>query len=719
MSKRRPPFANPGHAPSAGKITLTLPQAMEQAAAAYSRSDWAEAERLCRLVLNAKADSFDALTLLGIIAAQSKRAQEAEELFARAVAADPNDVFVHINRGLALQELERSDEALASYERAVKLNPRFPVAHFNRGNALQDLGRLDEALASYEQALKLEPDYPAACFNRGNVLEELMRRDEALASYELAIKLEPEFADAYNNRGLALKGLNRLEEALVSYEQAIKLKPGFADAYVNRGNALQQLKRLDEALASYERAMKLKPDSEYLCGALLHTRMQICDWTNVEDQVTDVVDKVQRGEKATSPFAFLARTGSLPLQQKAAEIWVRNKYPLNLALGSIQKLARHEKIRIGYFSADFRNHPVSLLTAELFETHDKTKYEVFAFSTGPDTKDEIRTRLKGAFKNFIDVRNQSDKDVAERARSLEIDIAIDLGGHTQDSRTGIFAMRAAPLQVNFLGYPGTMGAAYMDYLVADPTIIPEQLRRHYSEKIAYLPSYQPNDSKRAISAKAFNRQEFGLPHTGFVFCSFNNHYKITPGVFDVWMRVLKQVAGSVLWLSAGHDSAADNLRKEASLRGIAAERLIFAKPMPLLEEHLARHRLADLFLDTLPFNAHTTASDALWAGLPVLTCTAEAFASRVAASLLTAIDLPELITSTQAEYEALAIALATDPVRLKQIREKLERNRLSTPLFDARLFTRHIEDAYAQMYERHQADLPPDHIYVTVSASRA
>ena len=698
-------------APGIGKITLTLPQAMQQAGAAYSRRDWAEAERLCRLVLNAKADFLDALTLLGIIAAQTHRAQEAEALFGRALAVDPNDVLAHINRGLALQELERSDEALASYDQAIRLNPDYPAAYFNRGNALQDLERLNEALASYEQAIKLEPDYPAAHFNRGNVLDELMRRDEALASYEQAIKLEPDFADAYNNRGLALKGLRRLDEALASYEQAIKHKPGFADAYVNHGNALQQLKRMEEALTSYEQAMKLKPDIDFLRGNLLHTKMQICDWSNAEDQVMDVADRIQREEKATAPFAFLARSSSLPLQRKAAEIWVKSKYPLNLALGSIRKRARHGKIRIGYFSADFRNHPVSLLTVELFETHDRTKFDVFAFSTGPDTKDEIRSRLKSAFDKFIDVGNKADRDVAEQARALEIDIAIDLGGHTQDSRTGIFAMRAAPLQVNFLGYPGTMGAAYMDYLVADNTIIPEWRRRHYSEKIAYLPSYQPNDSKRAIAEKAFNRQEFGLPHTGFVFCCFNNHYKITPGVFDVWMRILRQVDASVLWLSEGHDSAMRNLKKEAALRGIAAERLIFAKRMPLPEEHLARHRLADLFIDTLPYNAHTTASDALWAGLPVLTCTADTFASRVAASLLNAINLPELVTSTQTEYEALAVALATHPERLRQIRQELGRNRLTTPLFDTRLFTKHLEDAYTQMYERHQADLPPDHIH--------
>ena len=324
----------------------------------------------------------------------------------------------------------------------------------------------------------------------------------------------------------------------------------------------------------------------------------------------------------------------------------------------------------------------------------------------------MRQRLKVAFDKFIDVRNMSDRDVALLARSLEIDIGIDLNGFTEGERTDIFAMRAAPIQVSYLGYPGTMGADYIDYLIADPTLISASHQPHYTEKIVYLPnSYQPNDRKRRISDKVFTRAEAGLPQEGFVFCCFNNNYKITPDIFESWMRILGRVGGSVLWLFEDNEIAARNLKKEASVRDIDPERLVFARHMAL-PEHLARHRLADLFLDTLPYNAHTTASDALWAGLPVLTQIGETFAGRVAASLLNAVRLPELITTTRDAYEELAVELATDPAKLAGIKQKLSDNRLTTPLFDTELFAKHIEAAYMQMYERYQAGLPPDHIHV-------
>ena len=412
------------------------------------------------------------------------------------------------------------------------------------------------------------------------------------------------------------------------------------------------------------------------------------------------------------PFSVFALPSSLDLQRKASEIWVNAKCPPSGALEKISKLSPHQRIRIGYFSADFHNHPVAFLMAELFERHDRSKFELIAFSFGPDTDDDIRRRLKVAFDKFIDVRNMSDRDVALLARSLEIDIGVDLKGFTEDARTNIFAMRAAPIQVNYLGYPGTMGADYIDYLIADPMLIPASHQSHYTEKIVYLPnSYQPNDRKRQISDKAFTRSELGLPQQGFVFCCFNNNYKITPDVFDSWMRILAHVEGSVLWLLEDNEIAARNLKKEASVRGIDPDRLVFA-PRMALADHLARHRMADLFLDTLPYNAHTTASDALWAGLPVLTQIGETFAGRVAASLLNAVHLPELVTTTRDDYEALAIELATNPAKLASIKQKLADNRLTTPLFDTELFTKHIEAAYTTMYERYQADLPPDHIHV-------
>jgi len=382
-----------------------------------------------------------------------------------------------------------------------------------------------------------------------------------------------------------------------------------------------------------------------------------------------------------------------------------------LALGPIPKHPKREKIRIGYFSMDFKNHAVAMLTAGLFETHNRARFEVIAFSFGPDTKDEMRVRLEKAFDQFIDVQDKSDKEIAELARQMGIDIAIDLAGFTADSRTGIFAYRAAPVQVNYLGYPGTMGADYMDYLIADETLIPEESRQYYAEKIIYLPCFQANDSKRMIADRVFTREELGLPHHSFVFCCFNNNYKFTPDTFVSWMRILKQTSDSVLFLYAENELVVTNLRREASQQGVDSHRLVFGKKLPA-PDYLARYRAADLFLDTLPFNAGTTASDALWAGLPVLTCMGEAFASRMAASLLNAIDMPELITHTQQDYEALAIELATNPDRLKAIRQKLERQRLTTPLFDTELFTRHIEEAYTKMFERYQADLAPAHIYV-------
>jgi predicted O-linked N-acetylglucosamine transferase (SPINDLY family) len=381
-------------------------------------------------------------------------------------------------------------------------------------------------------------------------------------------------------------------------------------------------------------------------------------------------------------------------------------------LDPILKSARQPKIRIAYYSADFLNHATAHLMAELFERHDKEKFELIAFSFGPDANDEMQVRVSQAFDQFIDVTALSDLEVAQLSRELGIDVAVDLKGLTQDSRLGIFSYKAAPIQVSYLGYPGTLGADYIDYLIADKTLIPVQSQQHYSEKIVYLPnSYQVNDRHRVIAPTQFTKQELGLPQDAFVFCCFNNNFKITPDVFDTWVRILKAVDKSVLWLFQDNPTAATNLQKEAALRGLDPTRLVFAKRMDL-PEHLARHKSADLFLDTLPYNAHTTASDALWAGLPVLTCMGESFASRVAASLLNAIGLPELITQTPEDYEALAIELATNPGKLQSIKAKLAANRLTTPLFDTALFTKHIEAAYVQMYQRYQADLPPEHIFV-------
>jgi len=409
---------------------------------------------------------------------------------------------------------------------------------------------------------------------------------------------------------------------------------------------------------------------------------------------------------------LLALIDDPEIQRKASEIYANERYPQSHVLSKIERYPKHKKIRIGYFSADFRDHPVSHLTAELYEIHDRERFEIHAFSFGPDTKDEMNLRIKVGVDHFHDVRTMSYKDTAMLARSVELDIAVDLGGFTQDCRPNIFAEGSAPIQVSYLGYPGTMAVDYMDYLIADRTLIPEEKQHHYSEKIVYMPnSYQVNVSKRSISETSLLRHELGLPNTGFVFCCFNNTFKITPPTFAGWMRILKAVEDSVLWLFEDNNNTVKNLKKEAMKFGINEDRLVFATYIPV-EDHLNRIQLADLFIDTLPYNAHTTASDALRMGLPVLTCIGSSFASRVAASLLNAVNLPELITTTQEQYESLAIELATNPEKLKIIKDKLVNNLSTSPLYDTPLFTRHLESAYLTMYDRYQQGLDPDHIYM-------
>ncbi len=716
MKQRRSPIPQPkrpvatgskqlGAAAKVNAVKLGAALAMHQ----QGRLD--QAEVIYKEILQSQPQHFEALQLLATIATQRRNSAVAVQMFDQVLKLNPNHASSLYNRGNALRDLNRHEEAIDSYDRALKINPNYAEALYNRSNALRDLKRFEQARDSYDRTLKIKPDFAEALSNRGNVLRELRHHEAALDSYNRALKIKPDYVEALNGRGNALRDLKCYEQALESYDRVINIKPDLAEALSNRGHALLDLKRHEEALDSYDRSLKLNPDYEFLLGHRLNTKMKICDWSDVGNQLAQLLEKIEHGEKTSAPFPVLALSSSLALQKKAAEIWVQAKYPFNNALLEIPKRPKHDKIRIGYFSADFRNHPVSFLTAELFETHDRSKFELTAFAFGPDTTDDMRERLTAAFDHFINVQNQSDKDVAMLARSLEIDIAVDLGGFTTDSRTGIFALRAAPLQVSYLGYLGTMGAEYIDYLIADATILPETDQQYYVEKIVYLPSYQANDTKRRIADKVFTREELGLPQTGFVFCCFNNNYKIMPGTFDCWMRILKQVEGSALWLLADNAAAANNLRKEAASRNVDAERLIFAERMPP-PEYLARYRIADLFLDTLPYNAGTTASDALWAGLPVLTCLGEAVAGRVAASLLKAIHLPELIASTPEAYEAVAIELASSPDRLAEIKRKLAENRLTTPLFDTRLFTNHIEAAYTKMYERYQADLAPEHIYV-------
>jgi protein O-GlcNAc transferase len=664
------------------------------------------------MVITLKPDYAEAYNNRGIALNNLKRLSEALASFDKVLSLKSDLPEAWLGRGNALKELNRLEEALANYDKAIALRPDYAEVYNNRGIALNNLKLHDESLANFDKALELESDHAETYNDRGIALKNLRRLDEAIASYDRAIALKPDYAEAYYNRGNALNDLKRPNEVLASFDKAISLKPDLPEAWLGRGNALKDLKRLDEALVSYDKALSLQPDLIGTEGARLHAKMQLCDWTDFESECAHLTSSIKAKKANTAPFYFLGISSSPHDQIRCAKLWTKEKCSLQQAMWQGER-CRHERIRLAYVSADFRQHAASFLTAGMFECHDKSRFEVTAISYGADDKSEMRQRIKSSFERFVDVRTYSDERIGNLVRAFEIDIAVDLMGFTTESRTGIFARRPAPIQVNYLGFAGTMGAPFIDYIIADRYVIPREKQECYCEKIVHLPdSFMATDSKRKMSDRIPLRSECNLPEAGFVFCSFNNSYKIVPQIFDIWMSLLRQFDGSVLWLSNTNETAIRNLRCEAQNRGVDASRLVFARREPLNEDHLARHQLADLFLDTLPYNAHTTASDALWAGLPVVTCLGDTFAGRVAASLLNAIELPELIAPTLERYEEIAIDLATHPEKLAVIKRKLAKNRVTTPLFDTKGFTKNIEAAYTAMYERDRAGLSPDHIIV-------
>lgn len=658
---------------------------------------------------NAARDAqIDAVFRTGTQFHQQNRLAVAQAAYRHVLELNPRHFdAMHLLGCIALQ-MNNFAEGAALIERAIAFNPGVAEAHYNRGFALANMGQHLAAIASFDQTIRLKPGHTEAHYNRAIALEAVNRPDEAVLSYDKAIALQPNHAGALNNRGNALRTLHRFEEAAESYSRTLRIVPDNATVYGNRGMALVELGRLDDAVADFEKAVSLGTDQPYLHGVRLHTRLRICQWRDFDRLLASLRQGIERGEHLSSAFSLLTMCDTPALHRKAAEIWTNTRFPANPKLGPIPALPRRDKIRVGYFSMDFREHAVAFLIAGLIEAHDREAFEIIAFSYGPDIHDAMRKRLETAFDRFVDVRNMSDEDVAALARSMELRIAVDLTGHTGSARTGIMALRAAPIQVNYLGYPGTMGASYMDYIIADRIVVPERNRAFFSEHVVQLPHcYQVNDSRRAVSDRRYTRAELGLPQDGFVFCCFNASSKISPATFDVWMRILKAAERSVLWLYQDNETAAHHLRQEAAARGIDPARLIFARFCPN-PEHLARLKQADLVLDTLPYNAHTTASDALWVGVPVLTCRGEAFAGRVAASILSALGLEEMVMETYETYETMAVRLATDPQRLYDVREKIAHNRRSQPLFDTALYARHIEEAYKHMIERYLSGRPPE-----------
>jgi protein O-GlcNAc transferase len=638
------------------------------------------------------------------------RVGEAEQLYDDALRADPNHFGALYHLGLIRAQQNRLEEAIGLLQRALKQNPGSTDTHVNIAVALEMLGRLESALVHCDQAVALRPDRGEAHFTRANVLKALNRLEAAIGGYEKAIALDPGYAEAYYNLGNTLAALKRPRQAVEQFGKALAIRPRYANALNNRGYALLDLERPVEALASFERARAIEPGHPYALSGAARAAAATCDWDRTAKLSPELTAAVAAG-KPVNPFTLLAYSSEPSLLYECARRNLRDLLPAlppPLWQGEIR---RNPKIRIAYLSADFHMHPTAYLTAELFELHDRARFEVLGISFGKDDGSEIRTRLVKAFDAFHDVQRKTDAEVAAMLHEMQVDIAVDLSGYTKDSRPKILAHRPAPIQVSYLVFPGTMGAEFIDYVIADAIVLPFGLQEFYTEKIVHLPDcYQVNDRKRAVAGPP-DRRDAGLPPRGLVFCCFNDNYKITPPVFDIWMRLLRRVEHSVLWLYRGNAAAEQNLRREAAARGIDADRLIFA-PRVRLEDHLARHRLADLCLDTLPYNAHTTASDALWTGVPLVTCRGQSFAGRVAASLLHAAGLPELVTENLEDYEALALRLAADPSLLRALREKLQQNRLACPLFDTDRSRRHIEAAYVTMWEIWQRGESPRNITV-------
>lgn len=576
---------------------------------------------------------------------------------------------------------------------------------FNKALELHQQGDMPAAERLYKAILEKVPGQADCLHLLGVIQFQYRRMDAALALMNQALQSNPQLAAAHSNKGLVLQRMLCLEEAIDSYSAAIALNPDFVDALYNRGNAYKDLQRFEQACADYQRLLALNPQAEYCLGTLIYCQASMCDWRDTS-RLPQLRELVQAGARVSLPFTLLTLIDDPALQLRCAQIYAADKYPPQTPLWQGEKYT-HDRIRIAYLSADFHDHATAYLMAELFELHDAKQFDVHVFSFGVDKRGAMRQRLAKACQ-FHDVVDANDAKIAALLRQHEIDIAIDLKGFTQHSRTTIFSYRAAPIQVNYLGYPGTMGAKYIDYIIGDSHIIPPEDDRHYQEKVVRMPdSYQVNDSKRLIANYTPTRAELQLPEDAFVFCCFNNHYKITAEVFAVWMRLLTQVPGSVLWLLGSNPEAESNLRQSAQNLGVEPERLVFAARMGL-PEHLARHRQADLFLDNVPVNAHTGTSDALWAGLPVLTITGQAFAGRVAGSLLKAMDMPELICANLAEYEQKALKLATDRALLAAMKAKLAAHKTQAPLFDTLRFCQHLEAAYRKMYERQQNGLLPE-----------
>jgi protein O-GlcNAc transferase len=699
-----------------------------------------DAQIACEKAIAIKPGFPPAFSNLGNVFKAMGQLEDAVDCYRRAIELEPNFADAHANLSAVLLQQGDTENALISSQRAIDLAPNHPETLIAHGHALRMAGIYGEAMAAYRRVTELKPDFAPIYSDIGCVLQETGHLQEALQFHQRAIALQPGYAEAYSNLGITLKHLGRNSDACRAYETAIGLKPGYAEAYSNLGVVLDAVGKHNEAAASYRRAIELNPDLLHpyvnLAGALWEQNnladslalqakaltidpdhptalvehynlcRHACAWDGIAAAEEKILSQTYRMGKHIAPFPVLNIPCGPEEHLLCAREWAKtlsDSLPAPFTHRLPRSASRDGRLRIGYLSADFNKHATANLIAELIERHDRSRFEIFGYCFSREDGSDLRARLINGFDNFACIGQLAHADAARRIHADGIDILVDLKGYTSYARTEILACRPAPIQVNYLGYPATMGANFIDYIIADDFILPTDQQPFYDESIVHLPGcYQPNDTKRAIAVRTPTRGECGLPEEAFVFCCFNNSYKITPQMFAVWMRLLKALPGSVLWLLEANDLVRDNLQRKAVAGGVDPARLVFA---PKIDQanHLARHVLADLFLDTLPVNAHTTASDALWAGLPVLTCAGESLVARVCGSLLKAVDLSELITYSLEEYEETALRLPNNLEQLEELRQRLARNKSDAPLFNIARYTRGLEAAF-----EHMADIRAD-----------
>ena len=603
-----------------------------------------------------------------------------------------------IIRALESQKSGQTDQAIALFQEALKLAPGNAHALYSLSLIAFQAGDLESAYRHSSDGLHASPQFAPLWFLHGTIQQTRGELGAALESFDSALAADPDYVDVLLNSGALLRSQFRHREALERFNRILTVKPDHTGALVNCGILLTEFKQSEQAIRMFERLTEIAPDYDYALGLLFYERMHICDWRGFDTLSAEIIDGVRQGKRVCKSLAFMSVSDSAQDHLQAATIFARHYCPPAPQTYWNGERYQHTKLRVAYVSPDFREHPVSHLLAGVLEQHDKDRFETIAISLGIDDSSRLRERLLKAFDKFIDARHLSAQQIAKLMREMEVDIAVDLGGYTSDTRTAIFSYRPAPVQVNYLGYPGSMGVSYYDYIVADRHVIPVDQQMHFSEKVAYLPdSYLPIDNTVQIAERTPTRQECGLPEEAFVFCSFSHDYKISPPVFDVWMRLLTRVPGSVLWLVTRGEMTQRNLRQAAQARGVDPNRLVFASRVPRVEDHLARYRQADLFLDTNPYNAHTTAADALMAGLPVVTYMGSAFPSRVAGSLLYAAGLPELVANSLMQYESIALLLSTDTDRLAEIKMRLRDHTRSQPLFNTTAFCRNWEELLTKL----------------------